>query len=111
MKRMIVICEGPTEQEFCKDVLTNYFITKNISIECPTIKHSNGGIVSWNTLKKQIIMHLNEGDCFVTLLIDYYRIKDSYSRILIISQGGLNAKTLQIFMTRCISCSTKCHLI
>ena len=79
MKRMIVICEGPTEQEFCKDVLTNYFITKNISIECPTIKHSNGGIVSWNTLKKQIIMHLNEGDCFVTLLIDYYRIKDSYN--------------------------------
>ena len=79
MKRMIIICEGPTEQEFCKDVLTNYFITKNISIECPTIKHSNGGIVSWNTLKKQIIMHLNERDCFVTLLIDYYRIKDSYN--------------------------------
>ena len=79
MKRMIIICEGPTEQEFCKDVLTNYFMTKNISIECPTIKHSNGGIVSWNTLKKQIIMHLNEGDCFVTLLIDYYRIKDSYN--------------------------------
>ena len=24
-------------------------------------------------------MHLNEGDCFVTLLIDYYRIKDSYN--------------------------------
>ena len=79
MKRMIIRCEGPTEQEFCKDVLTNYFMTKNISIECPTIKHSNGGIVSWNTLKKQIIMHLNEGDSFVTLLIDYYRIKDSYN--------------------------------
>lgn len=79
MKRMIIICEGPTEQEFCKDVMTNYFMTKNIAIEHPTIKHSNGGIVSWNTLKKQIIMHLNERDCFVTLLIDYYRIKDSYN--------------------------------
>ena len=79
MKRLIIICEGPTEKEFCKDVLSEYFLAKDINLECPTIKHSNGGIVPWSILKKQIVRHLNEGDCIVSLLIDYYRIRDSYS--------------------------------
>lgn len=78
MKRLIIICEGPTEQEFCNDLLSQYFFAKNILLETPTIKHSNGGIVAWETLKKQIIRHLNEGDCIVSLFVDYYRIKDSY---------------------------------
>lgn len=78
MKRLIIICEGATEQAFCNDVLRDYFLTKDILIEAPTIKHSNGGIVAWDTLKKQIIRHLNEGNCTVSLLVDYYRIRDSY---------------------------------
>lgn len=78
MKRLIITCEGETEQEFCKDVLAPYFLSKEIYIEYPTIKHSNGGIVAWATLKKQLVNHLHEGDAVVTMLIDYYRIKDSY---------------------------------
>ena len=49
MKRIIIINEGPTEQEFCKDVLYPYFSAKDIYIETPTIKSSHGGIVAWNT--------------------------------------------------------------
>jgi hypothetical protein len=30
MKRMIIICEGQTEQEFCKDVLLPHLQSKNI---------------------------------------------------------------------------------
>ena len=56
MNRLIIVCEGETEQEFCKDVLASYFREKNIYLEYPTIKHSNGA-----------------------MFIDYYRIKDSYS--------------------------------
>jgi hypothetical protein len=41
MKRIIIICEGPTEQEFCKDVLQTDFNSKNIILQCPTIKKSN----------------------------------------------------------------------
>ena len=52
MKRLIIICEGPT--------------------------HSNGGIVAWDTLRKQIVRHLNEGNSIVSLFVDYYRIRDSY---------------------------------
>ena len=70
MKRLIIVCEGQTEQSFCQNVLSPYFQTKGIVVEAPTIKHSHGGIVPWETLKRQ--------DAIVTMLIDFYRIKDSY---------------------------------
>lgn len=79
MKRIIVIGEGQTEQEFCTEVLKPFFITKNISIENPTIKESNGGIVKWKVLKKQIETHLKQDtEAFVTLLIDYYGMYSKY---------------------------------
>ncbi len=46
MKRIIIIGEGPTEQEFCKDVLQPFFFKYDISIANPIIKKSRGGIVS-----------------------------------------------------------------
>ena len=82
MKRLIIICEGPTEQAFCNDVLHSYLLTKNIALEAPTIKHSNGGIVAWDTLKKQIVRHLNEGNSIVSLWII------TVSEILIVFPDG-----------------------
>lgn len=76
MKRLIIICEGETEQEFCKDVLCPYFIVKNIHIQAPMIKKSNGGIVKWNGLKKQIEKHIKQdSEAIITTLIDFYGIK------------------------------------
>lgn len=80
MKRIIVVNEGPTEQEFCKDVLQPYFFSKNILIQHPTIKKTGGGIVAWEVLKKQIETHLKqEPSVFVTTLIDYYGLHDSHN--------------------------------
>lgn len=78
MKRLIIICEGETEQEFCKDVLYNHFISRDIVIETPLIKKSMGGIVAWEHIKSQIILHFKE-DVTVTLLIDFYGIKDYHN--------------------------------
>lgn len=78
MKRLIIVCEGQTEQSFCQNVLSPYFQTKGIVVEAPIIKHSHGGIVPWETLKRQLVEHLHEGDAVVTMLVDFYRIKDSY---------------------------------
>jgi Domain of unknown function (DUF4276) len=75
MKRIIIVNEGDTEKEFCKDVLLPHFLALNILIEYPTIKKTGGGIVSWDTLKKQIETHLKQDStAFVTTLIDYYGI-------------------------------------
>jgi hypothetical protein len=79
MKRIIIICEGQTEIEFCKDVLAQHFLDKNIFIQTPLIKKSGGGIVPWNNLKKQIENHLIEPEVYVTTFIDYYGIPDNYN--------------------------------
>jgi len=93
MKRLIIICEGETEQEFCQDVLYPHFFDKGIQISNPTIKKTNGGIVKWNTLKKQIENHLKqEKDAYVTTFIDLYALPLDYpnfdiSNVSIIEQG------------------------
>jgi hypothetical protein len=78
MKRLIIICEGPTEVEFCKVVLEPFFLEKSIFIQTPLIKKSGGGIIPWPSLKVQIQKHLHEPDVFVTTLFDYYGIPDNY---------------------------------
>ncbi|MDR2084866.1 MAG: DUF4276 family protein [Bacteroidales bacterium] len=73
MKRVIIVCEGQTEQSFCNDVLIPYFSQFEIYLETPTIKKTHGGIVNWAALKYQIVKHLLEDkNAFVTTLIDYY---------------------------------------
>lgn len=42
-------------------------------IEC-----SNGGIVPWPAIKRQIERHLYEGEPYVSMLVDYYGIRDNY---------------------------------
>lgn len=80
MKRVIIICEGPTEKEFCSDVLQSWFFQKNIFIQTPLIKKSGGGIVPWESLKKQIENHLKQDtSAWVTLIIDYYGIPQKYN--------------------------------
>lgn len=79
MKRIILICEGPTEQAFVNTNLQVYFISKNIYIQSPLIKASRGGIVKWNKLKEQIEIHLKaEPNAYVTTFIDYYGMYDKF---------------------------------
>lgn len=80
MKRVIIICEGETEKEFCNTILTPYLATKDIFIQAPLIKKSMGGIVKWTELKKQITIHLSsDPNAYVTSLIDYYGIYSKFN--------------------------------
>ena len=73
MKRLIMICEGPTEQAFTKANLQVHFMNKGIYLQTPLKKASRGGIVKWNKLKVQVETHLKaEKDAMVTTFIDYY---------------------------------------
>jgi len=75
LRRIIIICEGQTEQEFCKNILNEHFLNKSIYIQAPIVKKTAGGIVGWNALKKQIENHLlQEKEIFVSTFIDYYGI-------------------------------------
>lgn len=79
MTRIIVICEGETEREFCKNVLAPHLIQHNIFIQAPLIKRSMGGIVRWSILKKEIETHLLEPNVIVSTLIDYYGLYQKYN--------------------------------
>lgn len=79
MKRIIMICEGPTEQAFAKTNLQIPFINRNIYLQAPLIKASRGGIVKWQRLKDQIETHLKaEQNAYVTTFIDYYGMYSKY---------------------------------
>ncbi|TAE38652.1 MAG: DUF4276 family protein [Sphingobacteriales bacterium] len=79
MKRVIIICEGETEKEFCTKIISPFFASKNIHIQSPLIKKTMGGMVKWSELKKQITLHLkNDKTAFVTTLIDYYGLYSKY---------------------------------
>lgn len=79
MRRLIVICEGPTEQEFCNVVLAPHLEKFDIEVVAPVVKKSNGGIVPWTSLRPQIMNHLRENGAIVTMLVDYYGIKEHYN--------------------------------
>lgn len=78
MKRVIIICEGSTEVEFCTEILGPELSKREVYVEAPLIKHSHGGIVPWATIKRQILKHLQEKDAYVSMLVDYYGIKEQF---------------------------------
>lgn len=75
MKRVVIICEGETEREFCTTILAPHFINLDIYIQAPLIKKSMGGVVNWVAFKKEIENHLREKNLFVTTFIDYYGLQ------------------------------------
>ena len=80
MKRVIIVCEGQTEQSFCKELLQPYFNNSFIYLENPTIKKTMGGIVNWQALKHQIELHLlQDTSAIVTTFIDYYGMYDHHN--------------------------------
>jgi len=79
MKRVIIICEGETEREFCQKVLAPHLAQHDIFIQAPLIKKSIGGIVRWSVLKKEIETYLLESNVIVTTLIDYYGLLKKYN--------------------------------
>ncbi|HVZ96937.1 MAG TPA: DUF4276 family protein [Chitinophagaceae bacterium] len=79
MKRIIIICEGDTEKEFCTKLLNQHLSSKDIFVQSPLIKKTMGGIVKWSELRKQILLHLkSDTTACVTTLIDYYGLYAKY---------------------------------
>lgn len=79
MKRIIIICEGQTERDFCKEVLAPYLWQYEINLQAPRIKVSGGGIVKWSDLKKEIENYLKQSAAvFVSTFIDYYGLYEKY---------------------------------
>ncbi len=82
MKRLYIIVEGHTEEEFVKNVLFPFFLDKGIfdvrAIKIQTSKGHKGGFVNYDHLKNDALKLLkSQQDIFVTTLVDFYRIPRS----------------------------------
>jgi hypothetical protein len=82
MKRLIIIVEGSTEEEFVKEVLRPYFTEHGIydvrPIRIRTGKTAKGGFVNYIHLKNDARKYLKqEKDIIVTTFVDYFRIPTS----------------------------------
>jgi len=76
MKRLLVVCEGQTEQEFVQKVLNPYLISTGLNndVTCHVISQSRGGLSKYSHLEKDIIKSLYETDIVLTTLIDFYKV-------------------------------------
>lgn len=78
---LIVLVEGPTEQKFVKEILSPFLwkhrvVAKPIIISKPGQK---GGDVKFDRVIKDIKLHLKQRhDTYLTLMIDFYGIKDEW---------------------------------
>jgi len=81
MKRLIIIVEGQTEEEFVNQVLAPYFRTKDIlsvvPIKIATSNTSKGGFVNYQHLKNDVLKRIRETDVVISTFVDYFRIPTS----------------------------------
>ncbi len=81
MKRLIIIVEGDTEEEFVNSILRPYFYSKGFyQIDCFKIKHSKGGMSKYRHLKKDILNIIYENNVVVSTLIDFYALPTDFPK-------------------------------
>jgi len=76
---VMVLVEGQTEQIFVKKLLSPYIteLTKHKIFLIPTQPGKRGGDVRFERFKKDIAIHLKQRpNTYITLMLDYYGIKD-----------------------------------
>ncbi|MHB9142989.1 MAG: DUF4276 family protein [Paludibacter sp.] len=92
MKRLIIIVEGQTEEEFVNQVLAPYFITKGIlsvvPIKIATSSTSKGGFVNYQHLKNDVLKRIRESDIIISTFVDYFRMPTSIPNYAVCQHPG-----------------------
>jgi hypothetical protein len=111
MKRLIIIVEGYSEEEFVNNTLRYYFIDNGIfdcaGIKIQTSPNHKGGFVNYEHLKNDIekILH-SEADAIVSTFVDFFRIPTSvpgYQEMLKAVQPEQKVDILEQSMARDIN--------
>ena len=80
MKRVYIVVEGQTEQEFVNSVIAPYLQRFNIFVVTPvlirTSRNGKGGMVNYDHLRNTVSMFLtsDKNDFIVTTFIDFFRM-------------------------------------
>ena len=82
MKRVMILCEGPTEEQFVNRVLFSYFAPQEIYIK-PIILTTKryvsggkerGGVSSYGKIAGQLRLLCRDKEAYVTTMLDYFRL-------------------------------------
>ena len=69
MKRLIIYCEGPTEEQFVTTVLAPYFWKMDVS----TVPIGAGGVNRYSRIRKDLIrLCMGDPTATITTMLDYY---------------------------------------
>lgn len=74
MIRLAIVVEGPTEQEFVRNVLAGHLLGRDMAV-VPTLVGSNGGDVTIERLSSGMVRLFYPFD-FVSSLVDFYGFRD-----------------------------------
>jgi hypothetical protein len=79
MKRLLIYCEGSTEESFIKEVLAPYFWKKNVG----TTPTKTNGISKYSIIRKELMRHcMSDSSAMVTTMLDYYELPKETPGIL-----------------------------
>lgn len=109
MKRVYIVVEGQTEQEFVRSVLYPYFSTKGVISVTPilirTSKTGRGGHVNSlhliNTIKA--LLDTMKDDVVITTFVDYFRIPNNmpeYGECMLLGNDTLRANAMEAALSR-----------
>lgn len=96
MRRLFVICEGQTEEQFVNEVLVQHFAGRGLAVSAPLIGRPGrkGGAVTWPRVSDDL-RRLLRGDtgALATTLIDYYRLDGGFPGVA--DSKGKNGTTVK----------------
>lgn len=82
MRRVIIVVEGQTEQEFVEQCMAPYFFRKyeivSLSARLIGSPGHKGGAVKYSRLKKDLDILIRENDVVVSTFIDFFKWGDDF---------------------------------
>jgi hypothetical protein len=81
VRRLFIICEGQTEEQFVREVLARHLLAHGVEVRAPLIGRPGhkGGAVTWDRMSDDL-RRLLRGDAgaVATTLIDYYGLDGGF---------------------------------
>lgn len=78
MRRVYIICEGQTEENFIKEVFAPYFNPQIVAIQ-PLLVGKKGGALSYDRVKNFILnLAKNDTATYITTMFDYYALDTNF---------------------------------
>ena len=78
MRRVYIICEGQTEENFIKEVFAPYFNPQIVAIQ-PLLVGKKGGALSYDRVKNFILnLAKNDTATYITTMFDYYALDTKF---------------------------------